>query len=244
MFARAGVIGFFTKRQVNKKQSYLEKYHEKVKKEHLKELVYKSDPVMLWILGLMCSAVGGFLLFHILFYVPDTLFSGFKKGTWWQYLASFAVLGLGFAFLMQAERIKVLLNRKKDIISVTKTNLCLRRRVEERRASDCIKARIVKKGLDNVSSNTIHFNLMLDFEDDRPLKIAESNSRAQIKKKYVQVTDYLDLDIKIYDVPIEDETAKGIQREKKRKEREKEAEQELEKELQKEKESYNMKDNL
>jgi len=54
----------------------------------------------------------------------------------------------------------------------------------------------------------------------------------------------LDLDIKIYDVPIEDETAKGIQREKKRKEREKEAEQELEKELQKEKESYNMKDNL
>jgi len=92
MFARAGVIGFFTKRQVNKKQSYLgtllpffhsnnpEKYHEKVKKEHLKELVYKSDPVMLWILGLMCSAVGGFLLFHILFYVPDTLFSGFKKG--------------------------------------------------------------------------------------------------------------------------------------------------------------------
>ncbi len=79
---------------------------------------------------------------------------------------------------------------------MTKTNLCLRRRVEQRRASDCLKARIVKKGLDSkslkriyffnikdMSSNTLHFNLMLDFEDERPLKIAETTSRAQIKKK-------------------------------------------------------------
>jgi len=215
MFARAGVIGIFTKRQINKKQTYLEKYLDTVQQERAKELVYKSNPFMIWLFGTMCTGFGVFLLIHILFYVPDTLFSGFKNGTWWQYMASLAVLVLGIAFFVEADRITVYLNRKKDIVSVTKTNVCLRRKVETRRASDCLKARIVKKGFDNVSSHTIHYNLMLDFEDDKPLKIADTTSRAQIKKRYVQVTDYLDLETKVRDVPIDDQTVKKLARDKK-----------------------------
>jgi len=34
-----------------------------------------------------------------------------------------------------------------------------------------------------VSTNTIHYKLILEFEDNKPLQILETESRAQIKKR-------------------------------------------------------------
>ena len=38
---------------------------------------------------------------------------------------------------------------KKDIIKVTKTNIFNRKKIHLRRASDCLSAKVVKKGIDS-----------------------------------------------------------------------------------------------
>jgi len=203
MIGRAGVLssGVRKKRGDN---NPLRAYYEEISQNPQKVIKSAKYPFAIWFMALFCLGIGIAMIWHIAFNVPETLFSGFRRGTWWQYMISISITVLGVLFLFAGKRSSLEINREKDLIKIKKTNICCRNHIETRKMSECLNVQIIKKGIESPANKTAHFKLMLYFAVGRALCAYETGDKHKIKKKYIDVANYIGFEVNVDQMHIVD----------------------------------------
>ncbi|CAD8162031.1 unnamed protein product [Paramecium octaurelia] len=215
-FGRVGAISAITR--VKRSESYLagksddieltekqlnhaEKIMRSISKDQ-KSLVLYRVPVFIWGIGILIIMLSLYLLYNLIWGLEGKVF---KQGTtWWQYFVSFIIMGIGISFLIATKREKLIFNKEKDEIILCYRNICCQKKVMEQKISHLSNMRMVKRGMDSIQNSTLHYKIVLSFNDGQYFEILEGKSEYKIKGQFVQIAKYINYAYQ--DLQIVDET--------------------------------------
>jgi hypothetical protein len=78
---------------------------------------------------------------------------------------------------------KIEFNKQHDFVTMNYTNICCRQTRFSKKLTQLFNVTIVKRGQDTVQNKTLHYKLILNFDDGGQLEIMETNSQRKIKAK-------------------------------------------------------------
>ena len=91
------------------------------------------------------------------------------------------IVGLSFIFAVKMERLQLL--RAFDIIRLTRKNIFCFKEIIENKLSSMINVIIAKRGKDGIQNKTLHYILLINFENGNSIEVMESNSLRKVKQK-------------------------------------------------------------
>lgn len=131
------------------------------------------------------------LLYFIMVIKPIEFEDPEGMSNFWRYFISIMLMVFSFVFLVNGYITSVEINLELKIVIKEKKNLCCCREAESRDLENLKDIRILKRGRETFEQNSIHYVIIMEFEEEEPLEIMEEDSVLKIKKKYVEIQTYL-----------------------------------------------------
>jgi len=106
-------------------------------------------------------------------------------------LIAIGIFILAFSFMIAGRVEQVIFDRHKRLFQIRKTNIvCYKTEITYRLADiKCVKA--VKSGHDGINVNTLHYKIVIEFNNAGAVKILESQNESKIVKQVALIKNFI-----------------------------------------------------
>ena len=178
------------------------------------KLEFRKLPILIWSISLVVISFGIFLFYHFTFgsfiFVYDEHLEGqIRIGTVLEYFCCLAVIALGILFLSVATIETSTFDWKSGFLFVRKTTLGWGTFQDRYPLEEVKDVYVVKKGFVNLNNDTTHFKVVIEFSNDKRVKIQETNYFWKAKTIAFSIQTFLGFEnAKYREVEIRDETGR------------------------------------
>jgi len=208
--ARVGIIGYFGHKRRHRQEKYgtgknahLGPYRDTLASQPKDKLEYSKNPWAAWVFGVLFLMLGLFLLIKIATGHIQDLFPG--GAAWWEYLLCACVMLVSLSFFVAGTSEHVQFDREINVVVQEKVSLFCTEFKAMRNLDKCNDIEIVKKGFQGKSvykNDTTYYELIMYFEGESPLEILETNSRFEIKQRYLDISHFLGREVELAKIEI------------------------------------------